>query len=459
MLPVSGRPSFNPKKKEKKKHVLNSPRALQTTTSERMLFYSGAIRYLGNVDDGNTQLDHLAEERARGITIVAAATNFAWAGHTVNLIDTPGHVDFTLEVERALRVLDGAVVIFDGVAGVQTQTLTVFRQARKFNIPVVGFVNKLDRDGASFDKAVATVRDKLAVTPIPIHVPVGEAKAFAGVVDLVTLQQFTWNDSTCPAGDKFTTVSLDATRLPADLIARRAALVETLADLDDTLAELVLSVDDYDFAATPPADVQAALRRVTLAGTGMPVLCGSARRNKGIQPLLDAVPRYLPSPFDRPPVRLALQGGGADAGGGHKTKSTELALAADPGGPLCALAFKVVFHPQRGPLVFVRVYSGRLSARSTLLNPNKRAKERVTRLLRVHADHFTEVTEAMAGDIVALVGLKDTATGDTLVDAADKNMRTARLVGVDIPPPVFACSIEGDSAATQVLGVQNDERA
>ncbi|XP_077203520.1 ribosome-releasing factor 2, mitochondrial isoform X3 [Paroedura picta] len=422
----------------------------KTTTTERMLYYSEYIRSLGDVDDGDTVTDFMAQERERGITIQSAAVTFDWAGHRINLIDTPGHVDFTLEVERSLRVLDGAVAVFDASAGVEAQTLTVWRQADKHNVPRICFLNKMDKTGASFRYAVESIEQKLKTKPLLLQLPVGEAKTFRGIVDVVTKEQCIWKSATgSDDGKDFERKPLkeaDSPDLLRDTIDARTALIEQVADLDDEFAELVLREFSENFDSLPADKLQSAVRRVTLAQKAVPVFCGSALKNKGVQPLLDAVTKYLPAPNERNYDFLQW----------YKDD-------------LCALAFKVLHDKQRGPLVFVRIYSGTMKPQSAVYNINKNCTERMSRLLLPFADQQIEISSLTAGNIALTVGLKQSATGDTIVSSkasvkaavqeAEKDMRSnggrtcgvenLLLAGVEIPEPVFFCTIEPPSMATQ----------
>ncbi|XP_030642210.1 ribosome-releasing factor 2, mitochondrial [Chanos chanos] len=422
----------------------------KTTTTERMLYYSGYTRALGDVDDGDTVTDYMAQERERGITIQSAAVTFDWREHRINLIDTPGHVDFTLEVERALRVLDGAVAVFDASAGVEAQTVTVWRQAEKHKIPCVCFLNKMDKPAASLSYSVESIKEKLRANPVLLQLPVGSGKSFTGVVDLITKQQMTWHvKSRAEDGRVFDTRPLDPSDDPElfrEASEARAALIEQVADLDDEFAELLLGEFSDHFDAVPPGKLQEAVRRVTLSRKGVPVLCGSALRNKGVQPLLDAITAYLPAPSER-----------------HHD------LVRWYKDDLCALAFKVVHDKQKGPMVFVRIYSGLMKPQTALHNINRDKTERMSRLLLPFADHHVEIPSLTAGNIALTVGLKQTVTGDTIVSSkasaaaaarrAQKEAKTARasgketaslvLAGVEVPEPVFFCSIEPPSMAKQ----------
>eukprot|EP00038_Savillea_parva_P004079 m.133803 g.133803 ORF g.133803 m.133803 type:complete len:837 (+) comp11366_c1_seq3:134-2644(+) len=437
----------------------------KTTTTERMLYHAGVMRTVGSVDDGTTQMDFLEEERDRGITIGSAVTTFAWRQHRINLVDTPGHVDFTIEVERSLRVLDGTVAVLDATAGVQAQTLTVWRQAMKHNIPAIGFVNKMDRDGADLERVATSVQDKLGLPPLLLQAPVftspGPNEVFSGVVDFINMKLHTWDGTedgaaveSCDGGYASTPLTHD-THGPLIDVARvgRARLAESLADLDDDFAELMLA-DGADPETLPADSFLRTIRRLTLANACIPLLCGSARRTKGIQPLMDAVVDFLPSPLERPAITLegaARRPARSKARGTTHGNDTSAAIRVElnpiRSESLCMLVFKVVFDPHRGPLSFVRVYSGVLRAKATLANSTQNVRERVTKLLIVHADHHTEVEEVEAGNIVAIAGLKHARTGDTLVGPKDVKTKDLRLHGIDFPEPVFSCSIEAESSA------------
>lgn len=422
----------------------------KTTTTERMLYYSGYTRALGDVDDGDTVTDYMAQERERGITIQSAAVTFDWKDHRINLIDTPGHVDFTLEVERALRVLDGAVAVFDASAGVQAQTLTVWRQAQKHKIPCVCFLNKMDKPAASFKYSIDSIKTKLKANPVLLQIPIGSGKGFTGLVDLITKQKMIWlGNSLTSDGRDFEMRALQPSEDPEVLQSvseARGALIEQVADLDDEFAELLLGDYSENFDAVPAGKLQEAVRRVTLARKGVPVLCGSSLKNKGVQPLLDAITAYLPAPNER-----------------HHD------LVRWYKDDLCALAFKVIHDKQRGPLVFVRIYSGTMKAQSAVYNINRNGTERMSRLLLPFADQHIEIPSISAGNIALTVGLKQTVTGDTIVSSkasaaaavrraeneTEDNRSSHRessslvLAGVEVPEPVFFCSIEPPSMAKQ----------
>lgn len=420
----------------------------KTTTTERILYYSGYTRSLGDVDDGDTVTDFMAQERERGITIQSAAVTFDWKGYRVNLIDTPGHVDFTLEVERCLRVLDGAVAVFDASAGVEAQSLTVWRQADKYKIPRICFLNKMDKTGASFNYAVESIREKLKAQPLLLQLPIGEAKTFKGVVDVVNKEKLLWNPDSVDGKDfeRKPLLEMSDPELLKEASDARNALIEQVADLDDEFADLVLGEFSENFDLLPAEKLRTAIRRVTMAQRAVPVLCGSALKNKGIQPLLDAITMYLPSPEE------------------HSCEFLQWYQ-----GDLCALAFKVLHDKQRGPLVFMRIYSGMIKPQSAVHNINGDCTERISRLLLPFADQHVEIPSLTAGNIALTVGLKQTATGDTIVSSKSSALAAARraeregekkrrqnneterllLAGVEIPEPVFFCTIEPPSMAKQ----------
>ncbi|KAF4317278.1 hypothetical protein BBO99_00007924 [Phytophthora kernoviae] len=415
-----------------------------------MLFYAGAIRQMGEVHDGDATMDFMPQERERGITIGAAAISFPWREHHINLIDTPGHVDFTIEVERAVRVLDGAVAVLDGVAGVEAQTETVWEQADRYNVPRIVFVNKLDREGASFARSCESIEARFGVQTLCVQLPVGEEADFEGLLDLVDMQLIRWVDKD---GEQVQRLPLLPTGKMAELYERavegRQTLIERASNYDDELGELFLMEEDIDNET-----LKAALRRITvqrdMASQVVVTLCGSALKNKGVQPLLDAVVDYLPSPSDLSPFEAhTVVGGKKIRGRGHASESQVVQLKASSDEPLCALAFKVQHDKQRGLVVFFRVYSGVLNAKTQLLNTSRGGtKERLTRLMHVAADDQEAVESISAGHIGAAVGLKHTFTGDTLVSAKDTAHQIV-LPGVQIPKPVFTCSIEAESSAKQ----------
>jgi elongation factor G len=403
----------------------------KTTTTERILYYTGRTHKMGEVHEGAAVMDWMEQEQERGITITSAATACEWEGHRINIIDTPGHVDFTVEVERSLRVLDGAIAIFDSVAGVEPQSETVWRQADKYRVPRVAYVNKMDRTGADFFAAVQTMRDRLGARPLPIQVPIGQEAEFSGVVDLIENKALVWED-------ELGTV-LSYHDIPADLVdaahEHRTHLIEACADYDDELMEAYLNDEDI-----PHERIARSLHRATLDIKVTPVLCGSSFKNKGVQPLLDAIVELLPSPLEVPPVRgLEPPAKGKDGG----PKEAERAPSEDQ--PFAALAFKVMADPYVGKLTYFRVYSGRLKAGSRVLNVSNGRTERVGRLLMMHANHREEIEECFGGDICAGVGLKQTATGDTL--AAPE--APIELETIEFPEPVIAVAIEPKTKADQ----------
>ena len=412
----------------------------KTTTTERILFYTGVSHRIGEVHQGAAQMDYLKQERDRGITITSAATTCHWtldgADHTVTIIDTPGHVDFTVEVERCLRVLDGAVAVFDGVAGVEPQSETVWRQADRYGVPRICFVNKLDRAGADFRRCVAMIADRLGAVPLVTQLPIGAETAFTGVVDLVAMRALVWPDGAEPGDPPAETAVPDD--LAEDARRWRSRLVETLAEHDD--AFLALYLDAAEGQEPPPEQMHAAIRRLTLTSgasggtTVTPVLCGSAFRNRGVQPLLDAVVRYLPSPLDVE----AVEGLAPDGTGAVRRRPSE-------DEPLAALAFKILSEPHLGRLTFLRIYSGRLTAGACVLNPVEGGRERIGKIYRVHAGRRVEIGAAGAGDIVAVMGLKRTTTGETLCDPGAPVV----LESMDFPAPVIEVAVEPRTRADQ----------
>jgi elongation factor G len=409
----------------------------KTTTTERILFYTGVSYKIGEVHDGAATMDWMEQEQERGITITSAATTCHWTvdgvDNTINIIDTPGHVDFTVEVERSLRVLDGAVTVFDGVAGVEPQSETVWRQADRYNVPRICFVNKLDRVGAEFFRCVDSIIDRLGATPLVMQLPVGAEADFLGVIDLVRMKALLWS-AEAAKGEMYDTVDIPASH--AEIAEEwRAKLIETAAEGDDELMELFLEGEE-------PTEEQlvAGIRRGTIAGNFTPVFCGTAFKNKGVQPLLDAVVKYLPSPIDVEGVM------------GHKPgdESVEIFRKASDDEPLSALAFKIMSDPHLGKLTFIRIYSGRLEAGTAVLNSVKGRKERIGKIYRMHANKREEIDSVGAGDIVAVMGLKQTTTGETLSD--DK--QPVILESMDFPAPVIRVAIEPKSKGDQErLGV------
>ena len=396
----------------------------KTTTSERMLFYSGRVHKIGEVDHGTATMDWMAQEQERGITIVSAATTLFWKEHRINLIDTPGHVDFTVEVERSLRVLDGAVGVFCGVAGVQPQSETVWRQARKYRIPCLGFINKMDRKGARIEHVVRQIRDKLGVFAVPLQVPIGEEEAFTGVIDLVRQRALVFDMAS--RGSRWEEGPVPEA-YAGRVEAARAELIEAVADRDEAVMEAYL-----DQGGVSVECLQAGLRRAVLAQTLLPVLCGSSLRDKGVQPLLDAVVDYLPSPLDVPPIS-----------GIHPKDESVCVRRSDDFEPLAALAFKMVTDAYVGKLVFARVYSGVLKKGMNVYNPRTRKRERIGRIVLLHANQRVDADSLHAGEIGGLVGLKATATGDTLCAENDPIL----LETIEFPEPVLSMAIEPKTQA------------
>jgi elongation factor G len=405
----------------------------KTTTTERILFYTGINYKIGEVHEGAATMDWMEQEQERGITITSAATTCMWDKHLINIIDTPGHVDFTVEVERSLRVLDGAVAVFDGVAGVEPQSETVWRQADRYSVPRICFVNKLDRTGASFDKCVGMIKDRLNAVALVLQLPIGAEGDFLGVVDLIAMKALTWRGET-QKGEDYT-----IEEIPADMVdackSARAAMIETLAENDDEVMEKFLEGIELS-----EAEIIAGIRRATLAAKLSPVLTGSAFKNKGVQPMLDAVVRYLPSPLD------------VDAIVGHDMNDPEKEIKRLPKNdePFSALAFKIMTDPHLGKLTFIRVYSGVLETGSTILNSAKDRKERIGKIYQMHANKREERDNVGAGMIVAVMGLKDTTTGETLCDPA----KPVLLESMDFPAPVISVAIEPKTKGDQEkLGV------
>ncbi|CAI5700660.1 unnamed protein product [Peronospora effusa] len=424
----------------------------KTTTTERMLFYAGAIRKMGEVHNGDATMDFLPQERERGITIGAAAISFPWREHDINLIDTPGHVDFTIEVERTLRVLDGAVAVLDGVAGVEAQTETVWEQADRYKVPRIAFINKLDREGASFSRSCESIEARFGVQTLCVQLPIGEEAGFEGLLDLVDMQLVKWMDKEGEQVQRLPLLSSTGGKMAemyAKALVGRQTLIERASNYDDELGELFLMEEEIENHI-----LKAALRRITvqrsLASKVVVTLCGSALKNKGVQPLLDAVVDYLPSPLDLSPFEAhSVIGGKKTRSHGHHKENEVVQRKVSSCEPLCALAFKVQHDRQRGLVVFFRVYSGVLNAKSQLINTSRNGtKERLTRLMHVAADGEEAVDSISAGHIGAAVGLKHTFTGDTLMSAKDAAHQIV-LPGVQIPKPVFTCSIEAESSAKQ----------
>ena len=397
----------------------------KTTTTERILFYTGRTHRLGEVHEGMATMDWMEQEQERGITITSAATTCEWRGHQINIIDTPGHVDFTVEVERALRVLDGAVAVFCAKGGVEPQSETVWRQATKYHVPRLAYVNKMDIVGADFYRVVSMMKERLQANAVPIQLPIGSEADFKGLVDLLKMKAEIYMDD---LGN-----TIDETEIPADLKdaaeEARAALVEAVAETDDDLMEKYLNGEELSHD-----ELMAGIRKATIAGTMTPVLCGTSYRNKGVQPLLDAIVDFLPSPLDIPPVE-----------GTKKNSDEVITRKADDKEPFSALAFKIMADPFVGKLVFFRVYSGSLKSGSYIYNSTKGKRERIGRILRMHANHREEMDEIYAGDIAAAVGLKETTTGDTLCAEGNPII----LESMEFPEPVIRVAIEPKTKAGQ----------
>ena len=395
----------------------------KTTTTERMLYYTGVVHRIGEVHDGAATMDYMVQEQERGITITSAATTCIWKDHRINIIDTPGHVDFTVEVERSLRVLDGAVAVFCSVGGVEPQSETVWRQADRYGVPRIAYINKMDRMGADFFRGVKMIRERLGAHPVPIQIPIGSEENFHGIIDLVTM------DATLYDGDK----QLEHQPIPEDMVDKaneyRDVMLEALADFDDELMEMVLEGEEIS-----QQKIMDVIRTATIGVKMTPVLCGSSFKNKGVRLLLNAIVNYLPSPIDVPPI-----------GGYDPDNEEECVREADDNGPFSALAFKIVSDPYVGKLTFFRVYSGSLKSGSYVYNSTKGKKERVGRLLQMHADKREDIEECYAGDILAAVGLKFTTTGETLCDYDQPVV----LESMDFPEPVIDIAIEPKTTADQ----------
>ncbi|WP_270887435.1 elongation factor G [Pedococcus sp. 5OH_020] len=404
----------------------------KTTTTERILFYTGVNHKIGETHDGASTTDWMEQEKERGITITSAAVTSFWEGTQINIIDTPGHVDFTVEVERSLRVLDGAVAVFDGKEGVEPQSETVWRQADKYDVPRIAFVNKMDKLGADFYFTVQTIKDRLGAEPLVLQLPIGSENDFVGVVDLIYRRALVWPGDA--KGDVTMGAKYEIQEIPADLVEKaeeyRHALVERVAESDDELMEKYLGGEDLT-----PQELKAGIRKLTVRSELYPVLCGSAFKNRGVQPMLDAVVDYLPSPLD------------VEAMKGHKPGDEEVEMTREPSkdAPFSALAFKVAAHPFFGTLTFIRVYSGRIAAGSQVVNTTKGKKERIGKLFQMHANKENPVDEALAGHIYAAIGLKDTTTGDTLSDPNNQIV----LESMTFPDPVIQVAIEPKTKGDQ----------
>ena len=399
----------------------------KTTTTQRILFYTGKTHRMGEVHDGAATMDWMEQEKERGITITSAATTCFWRDHTINIIDTPGHVDFTVEVERSLRVLDGAVALFCAVGGVEPQSETVWRQANKYCVPRIAYINKMDRTGADFANAMKMMNDRFGSNCVAVTIPAGEGEMFSGIIDLMSMKFRVFHEDS--QGSTF-----DDLEVPDDMVAManeyREKLLEAVAEYDDHLLEQFLHDEKLD-----PAEVMAAVRKATVESHMVPVLCGSSFKNKGIQKLLDCIIDFLPSPLDKPPVR------------GHDVDRPEKEIERKPdvNEPSSALAFKISTDPYVGKLTYMRVYSGTIKAGSYLYNPTSGIKERIARLLRMHSNKREDIKEAMAGDIIAAIGLRKTTTGDTLCDPKHPVI----LESMTFPVPVVSVSIEPKTKADQ----------
>ncbi len=398
----------------------------KTTTTERVLYYTGRIHRMGEVHEGTATMDHMVQEQERGITITSAATSTFWLDHQINIIDTPGHIDFTAEVQRSLRVLDGGVVVFDAVAGVEPQSETVWRQADEYNVPRICFINKMDRVGADFVRTIRMIRDRLKANPIAIQWPIGQEADFRGVVDLLTMEAIEWEED--DLGAKPIVVPMPE-EVREDAEKARQAILDRIIETDEELMMRYLEGEEIS-----AEELRVALRQATIRGEVTPVLCGTALRNKGVQILLNAVVYYLPSPLDVPPIE----------GVNPFTEAVELRHAGDDE-PLSALVFKIVTDPYVGRLAYFRVYSGILSSGETVINTTKNKKERIGRILRMHADHREDLKEVRAGDIAATLGLKITFTGDTLCAPNSPIV----LESIDFPEPVIQLAVEPKSNADQ----------
>ncbi len=390
----------------------------KTTTTERILYYTGVTHRIGEVDQGSATMDWMEQEKERGITITSAATTCFWKEYRINIIDTPGHVDFTIEVERSLRVLDGAVAVFCSVGGVEPQSETVWKQADKYEIPRIAFVNKMDRVGADFDGCLQMMIDRLKITPLPLQIPIGKEEDFQGIIDLVSMKALLYDPNSL--GTRFDILDIPEAYLK-EAFRQRGLLIERLSELSEPLMEKFIEGKEIS-----EPEIRQAIREATLKLKGIPVLCGASFKNKGVQPLLDAVIDYLPSPLDLPPVK------------GIDLRGEEKAFSANNGHPLSALAFKIMSDPYTGQLTFFRIYSGTLKSGDSVFNPTKGKRERIGRLLKMHANKREEIQEVSAGDIFAAVGLKYTTTGDTICTEKEPII----LESINFPEPVISVALE-----------------
>lgn len=400
----------------------------KTTTTERILFYSGRIHRMGEIDDGTTQMDYMSQEREHGITITSASTQVRWKDCHINIIDTPGHVDFTVEVERSIRVLDGAVAVFCGVGGVEPQTETVWHQADHYKVPRIAFINKMDRIGADFKSVLEMMESRLHTHPLALQIPIGAESDFAGAIDLINLKAMFWNDSVDPMGSKFEISDIPES-FKDEAYFYREKMIETLADVDDDFASLYLEGVEIS-----EETIITAVRRATIKISITPTLCGSSLKNKGIQPLLDAIVNYLPSPSDVPPIQGTMPGSG-----------DKKIRPSDDNAPFAALAFKIVIDEQNRKMTFMRVYSGTAKTGQHIYNPTIEASERLQKIVLLHADSQTIIDEIMTGDIIAAYGLKNTKTGDTLCDIENPII----LEPITFPEPVISLAVEPKSKAEE----------
>ncbi|TES90458.1 MAG: elongation factor G [Anaerolineales bacterium] len=417
--------SVIPLKKYRNIGIIAHIDAGKTTTTERILFYTGKTHRLGSVDDGTTVTDWMEQERERGITIVSAAVTAKWKDHLINIIDTPGHIDFTAEVQRSLRVLDGGIVVFDAVQGVEPQTETVWRQADLYGVPRICFVNKMDRVGASYERTIEMIRERLGASPIAVQLPIGHEAEFQGIIDLIKMEAIIWEDD---LGKEPIYCEIPAD-LKADADQARERMVEAIAELDDSLTLKYLEGEEIS-----PKELKAALRKGIVANKATAVFCGSSLRNKGVQPVLDAVVDFLPSPLEIPAVK-----------GIHPKTEAEIERKPDTDEPMSGLVFKIVTDPYVGRLAYVRVYSGKITTKSNVFNSSKKKRERIGRLIRMYADHREDVDEIKAGDIGAVLGLKVSFTGDTLCNEGQQII----LERISFPEPVISIAVEPKTLSDQ----------
>ena len=417
--------SVIPLKKYRNIGIIAHIDAGKTTTTERILFYTGRTHRLGSVDDGTTVTDWMEQERERGITIVSAAVTAKWKDHLINIIDTPGHIDFTAEVQRSLRVLDGGIVVFDAVQGVEPQTETVWRQADLYGVPRICFVNKMDRVGASYKRTIEMIRERLGASPIAVQLPIGHEAEFQGIIDLIKMEAIIWEDD---LGKEPIYCEIPAD-LKADADQARERMVEAIAELDDSLTLKYLEGEEIS-----PKELKAALRKGIVANKATAVFCGSSLRNKGVQPVLDAVVDFLPSPLEIPAVK-----------GIHPKTEAEIERKPDTDEPMSGLVFKIVTDPYVGRLAYVRVYSGKITTKSNVFNSSKKKRERIGRLIRMYADHREDVDEIKAGDIGAVLGLKVSFTGDTLCNEGQQII----LERISFPEPVISIAVEPKTLSDQ----------